>query len=60
MEGQEEGGQGQEEEEAVVEVSVADAVGAAELPRQGDDLRVQSEGHAQCSWNETSFTLKLS
>ena len=49
MEGQEEGGQGQEEEEAVVEVSVADAVDVAELPRQGDDLRVQSEGHAQCS-----------
>ena len=46
MEGQEEGGQGQEEEEAVVEVSVADAVDVAELPRQGDDLRVQGEGHA--------------
>ena len=53
VEGEEEGGQGQEEEEAVVEVSVADAVDVAELPRQGDDLRVQGEGHAQGSWNGT-------
>ena len=47
VEGQEEGGEGEEEEEAVVEVAVADAVDVAELPRQTDDLRVQGEGHAQ-------------
>ena len=49
MEGQEERGQGEEEEEAVVEVAVADAVDVAELPRQADDLRIQGEGHAQWS-----------
>jgi len=46
VEGEEEGREGQEEEEAVVEVSVADAVDVPELPREGDDLGVQSEGHA--------------
>ena len=47
VEGEEQGCQGQEEQEAVVEVSVADAVFVTELPSQGNDLRVKGEGHAQ-------------
>ena len=50
MEGEEEGWEGQEEEEAVVEVAVADAVAVAELPGQADDLGVQGEGHAERGW----------
>ncbi len=52
MEGQEERGQREEEEEAVVEVAVADAVQVAELPGQPDDLRVQGEGHAERGWKK--------
>ena len=45
--GQEEDGQGQEEEEAVVCEAVDDAEDVAAVPGVRDDLVVQCEGHAQ-------------
>jgi len=45
--GQEQDGQRQEEKQAVVEISVADAVLEPQVPRQMDDLRVQGEGYAE-------------
>ena len=44
---EEEEGEGQEKEEAIVEVAVADAVDVPRPPRQGVDLRVQRERDAQ-------------
>lgn len=45
--GQEKHGERQEEEEAVVKVSVANAVFVAKIPRQVDDLRVEGERDAE-------------
>jgi len=45
--GQEQDGQRQEEQQTVVEISVADAVLKPQVPRQVDDLRVQGEGYAE-------------
>ena len=39
--------QGQEEEERVIEVLVADAVDVSEVPSQPGDLRVQGEGDTE-------------
>ena len=47
MPGQEEDGQGQEEEEAVVREAVDDAEDVAAVPGVGDDLVVEGEGHAE-------------
>ena len=47
MPGQEENGQGQEEEEAVVREAVDDAEDVAAVPGVGDDLVVEGEGNAE-------------
>ena len=44
---QEQEGEWQEEEEAIVKVSVADAISIAKSPVKVGDFRVQSEGHTQ-------------
>ena len=45
--GEEEECEGEEEEECVVEVLVADAVDGAKVPSQADDLGIQGERDAQ-------------
>jgi len=47
MPGQKQNGQGQKEQQTVVEISVTDAELQPEIPREVDDLRVEGEGDAE-------------
>jgi len=45
---QKEDSQWQEKEEAVVEISVANAVYVSKVPIEADDLRIEGKRHAKC------------
>jgi len=47
MEGQEQDGQGQEKQEAVVEISVADTISVPKVPGEVDDLGIHGKGYAE-------------